>query len=176
MATAACNAGDAFAQLAPEDGGHFGASVLAERLGIESFAFPMRGDLIDVERTARLVEQQPRLRLVLVQPSHSRRPQPIEELAAALPPRGDHRRRRQPHRRFDLGGRLPELFVGRSKIMLNTHKTLPGPNKGVIAFADRHHRVAERRRDALRPAPGRTAILSAFPDWSLLSRNSRRLG
>ena len=57
---AACNAGDAFVELAPEDGGHFGASVLAERLGIESFAFPMRGDLIDVDGTVRLVEQQPR--------------------------------------------------------------------------------------------------------------------
>ena len=46
---AACKAGDAFVELAPEDGGHFGAAVLAQRLGIESFAFPMQGDLIDVD-------------------------------------------------------------------------------------------------------------------------------
>ena len=84
---AACRAGDAFVELAPEDGGHFGAAVLAERLGIAAFAFPMRGDLIDVEGTVRLVEHHPSIQLLLVQPSHCRRPQPIEELTAALPPR-----------------------------------------------------------------------------------------
>ena len=101
---AACKAGDAFVELAPEDGGHFGAAVLAERLGIDSFAFPMRGDLIDVEATANLVEQHPSIRLVLVQPSHCRRPQPIEELAGALPAAGHARGRCQPYRRSDRGG------------------------------------------------------------------------
>src|ERR1700729_3895371 len=67
---AACQVGEAFVELAPEDGGHFGASVLAQRLGIGSFTFPMLGDLIDVAGTAKLVEQHPRIRLVLVQPSH----------------------------------------------------------------------------------------------------------
>ena len=37
---AACKAGDAFVELAPEDGGHFGAAVLAERLGIELLRVP----------------------------------------------------------------------------------------------------------------------------------------
>ena len=100
---AACKAGDAFVELAPEDGGHFGATVLAERLGIESFAFPMRGDLIDVEGTVRLVEQHPSIRLLLVQPSHCRRPQPIEELDDRAAPAGHARGRRQPHRRPDRG-------------------------------------------------------------------------
>ena len=84
---AACQAGDAFVELAPEDGGHFGAAVLADRLGIETFAFPMRDDLIDVEATVSLVEQHPSIRLLMVQPSHCRRPQPVEELASALPER-----------------------------------------------------------------------------------------
>src|SRR5689334_16621721 len=82
---AACKAGDGFVELAPEDGGHFGAAVLAERLGIESFSFPMRGDLIDIEETVRLVEQHPSISLLLVQPSHSRRPQPIGQLTSTLP-------------------------------------------------------------------------------------------
>ena len=148
---AACKAGDAFVELAPEDGGHFGAAVLAERLGIESFAFPMRGDLIDVERTAGLIEQHPNIRLVLVQPSHCRRPQPIEQLAAAL---------RRVTIAVDIShtagliasGLLPQpLQQGAHILTLNTHKTLPGPNKGVIAFADRNHPLADEVWDVVCP-------------------------
>ena len=84
---AACRRGDAFVELSHNDGGHFGAGGLAEDLGAERFTFPMREDLIDVERTAGLIEQNRHIRLVLVQPSHFRRPQPIEQLAAALPRR-----------------------------------------------------------------------------------------
>ena len=142
---AACKAGDAFVELAPEDGGHFGAAVLAERLGIDSFAFPMRGDLIDVERTARLAEQHPNIRLVLVQPSHCRRPQPIGELAAALPRRVTIAVDVSHTAGLIAAGLLPQpLQQGADILTFNTHKTLPGPNKGVIAFADRNHPLAER--------------------------------
>ena len=149
---AACKGGDAFVELAPEDGGHFGASVLAERLGIESFAFPMRGDLIDVEGTVRLVAEHPSIRLLLVQPSHCRRPQPIEELASALP--------RKVVLAVDVShtagliaaGLLPQpLLQGADILTFNTHKTLPGPNKGVIAFADREHPLAHTMWETICP-------------------------
>lgn len=149
---AACEAGDAFVELAPEDGGHFGATVLADRLGIGSFAFPMRGDLIDVPGTARLVEQQPQIRLLLVQPSHCRRPQPIEELTAALPRRVTVAVDISHTAGLIAAGLLPQpLLQGADIITFNTHKTLPGPNKGVIAFADRNHSVAERVWDTVCP-------------------------
>ena len=149
---AACKGGDAFIELAPEDGGHFGASVLAERLGIESFAFPMCGDLIDVEGTVRLVAEHPSIRLLLVQPSHCRRPQPIEELASALP--------RELVLAVDVShtagliaaGLLPQpLLQGADILTFNTHKTLPGPNKGVIAFADRDHPLAHEMWETICP-------------------------
>jgi glycine hydroxymethyltransferase len=149
---AACKGGDAFVELAPEDGGHFGASVLAERLGIETFAFPMRGDLIDVEGTVRLVAEHPSIRLLLVQPSHCRRPQPIEELAGALP--------RELVLAVDVShtagliaaGLLPQpLLQGADILTFNTHKTLPGPNKGVIAFADRDHPLAHTMWETICP-------------------------
>jgi glycine hydroxymethyltransferase len=149
---AACKTGDAFVELAPEDGGHFGASVLAERLGIESFAFPVDGDLIDVEGTVRLVAEHPSIRLLLVQPSHCRRPQPIEELASALP--------RQVVLAVDVShtagliaaGLLPQpLLQGADILTFNTHKTLPGPNKGVIAFADRDHPLAHTMWETICP-------------------------
>ena len=149
---AACKGGDAFVELAPEDGGHFGASVLAERLGIESFAFPMRDDLIDVDGTVKLVTEHPSIRLLLVQPSHARRPQPIEELASALP--------REVTIAVDVShtagliaaGLLPQpLLLGADILTFNTHKTLPGPNKGVIAFADRNHPLAHTMWETICP-------------------------
>ena len=141
---AACKAGDAFVELAPEDGGHFGAAVLAERLGIESFVFPMRGDLIDVEATINLVEQHPSIRLLLIQPSHCRRPQPVEELASALTERVTLAVDVSHTAGLIAGGLLPQpLLQGADILTFNTHKTLPGPNKGVIAFADRNHHLAE---------------------------------
>ena len=149
---AACKAGDAFVELAPEDGGHFGASVLAERLGIDSFAFPMREDLIDVEGTASLVERHPEIRLVLVQPSHCRRPQPIEALAAALPRRVTIAVDVSHTAGLIASGLLPQpLQHGADILTFNTHKTLPGPNKGVIAFADRSHPLAEKVWDVVCP-------------------------
>jgi glycine hydroxymethyltransferase len=149
---AACKAGDAFVELAPEDGGHFGAAVLGERLGIDSFAFPMRGDLIDVERTASLAKQHSNIRLVLVQPSHCRRPQPIEELAAALPRRVTIAVDVSHTAGLIAAGLLPQpLQQGADILTLNTHKTLPGPNKGVIAFADRNHPLAEEVWDVVCP-------------------------
>ena len=152
---AACKAGDAFVELAPEDGGHFGAAVLAQRLGIDSFTFPMRGDLIDVGATARLVEHHPNIRLVLVQPSHTRRPQPIEELAAALPERVTIAVDVSHTAGLIAVGLLPQpLEQGADILTFNTHKTLPGPNKGVIAFADRNHPLAHEVWDVgLPPAP-----------------------
>jgi glycine hydroxymethyltransferase len=149
---AACKAGDAFVELAPEDGGHFGASVLAERLGIDSFAFPVQGDLIDVNGTARLAEQHPNIRLALVQPSHCRRPQPIEELAAALPEGVTIAVDVSHTAGLIAAGLLPQpLQQGAHILTFNTHKTLPGPNKGVIAFADRHHPLAHEVWDVVCP-------------------------
>jgi glycine hydroxymethyltransferase len=149
---AACRAGEAFVELAPEDGGHFGAAVLAERLGIESFAFPMRGDLIDVERTVSLVEQHRSIQLLLVQPSHCRRPQPVEELASALGGRVTLAVDISHTAGLIAGGLLPQpLLQGADILTFNTHKTLPGPNKGVIAFADRDHPLAETMWETICP-------------------------
>ena len=149
---AACKGGEAFVELAPEDGGHFGASVLAERLGIESFAFPMRDDLIDVDATISLVEEHPSIRLLLVQPSHCRRPQPIDELANGLPDRVTLAVDVSHTAGLIAAGLLPQpLLQGADILTFNTHKTLPGPNKGVIAFADRDHPLAHTMWETICP-------------------------
>ncbi|HTU31234.1 MAG TPA: hypothetical protein VMF07_17720 [Solirubrobacteraceae bacterium] len=149
---AACQAGDAFIELAPEDGGHFGTAGLARRLGIDAWTFPMRDDLIDVEATARLIRQRPEIRLALVQPSHSRRSQPIEELAAALPSGVTIAVDVSHTAGLIAGGMLPQpLLQGAHILTFNTHKTVPGPNKGVIAFADRDHPLAEKLWDVVCP-------------------------
>ena len=149
---AACRAGEAFIELAPEDGGHFGTSGLAGRLGIDAFTFPMVGDLIDVAATRRLVDCHPHIRLALIQPSHGRRPQPIEQLAAALPPSVTICVDVSHTAGLIAGGVLPQpLLQGAHILTFNTHKTLPGPNKGVIAFADRDHPLADTVWDVVCP-------------------------
>ena len=149
---AACQTGDAFIELGPEDGGHFGTVGLARKLGVEGHTFPMLGDLIDVDRTASLVKRDPRIRLVFIQPSHSRRPQPIEPLAAALPPSVTIAVDVSHTAGLIAGGVLPQpLRQGAHILTFNTHKTLPGPNKGVIAFADRDHPLAEAVWDIVCP-------------------------
>jgi glycine hydroxymethyltransferase len=149
---AACRPADAFVELAPEDGGHFGTAGLARKLGIEAYTFPMRGDLIDIKGTVRLVQQHPHIRLVLVQPSHTRRPQPMEELAAALPPSVTIAVDVSHTAGLIAGGVLPQpLMQGADILTFNTHKTVPGPNKGVIAFADRNHPLAETVWDIVCP-------------------------
>ena len=174
---AACGAGDAFIELAPQDGGHFGAAVLAERLGIESFAFPVRGDLIDVERTACLVKQHSNIRLVLVQPSHCRRPQPIEELVAALPRRVTVAVDVSHTAGLIAAGLLPQpLEQGADILTLNTHKTLPGPNKGVIAFADRSHPLAERVWDVVCPQLQSNSHAECLPGLVIALEEVARFG
>ena len=96
--------------------------------------------------------QHPHIRLVLVQQSHSRRPQPIEELAAALPPSVTIAVDLSHTAGLIAGGALPQpLAQGAHILTFNTHKTLPGPNKGVIAFADRNHPLAEPVWDVVCP-------------------------
>ncbi|MGO9901863.1 MAG: hypothetical protein ACLP0J_19765 [Solirubrobacteraceae bacterium] len=149
---AACRAGEAFIELAPEDGGHFGTGGLARKLGIDAYAFPMQQDLIDVEGTARLVRQHPHIRLVLIQPSHIRRPQPLEALAASLPPSVTIAVDVSHTAGLIASGVLPQpLLQGAHILTFNTHKTLPGPNKGVIAFADRNHPLADTVWDIVCP-------------------------
>lgn len=174
---AACETGDAFVELAPEDGGHFGAAVLANRLGIESLTFPMQGDLIDVERTARLVRQHSNIRLVLVQPSHCRRSQPIEELAAALPQRVTVAVDVSHTAGLIAAGLLPQpLEQGADILTLNTHKTLPGPNKGVIAFADRSHPLAEKVWDVVCPQLQSNSHAECLPGLVIALEEMARFG
>jgi glycine hydroxymethyltransferase len=142
---AACPRGDAFVQIAPRDGGHFGTAELARQMGVEALEFPMLGDLIDVDCTSRLVEDNPHIRLLLVQPSHARRPQPVEALAGALSGRATIAVDISHTAGLIAGGILPQpLAQGAHVLTFNTHKTLPGPNKGVIAFGERNHPLAEK--------------------------------
>ena len=90
--------------------------------------------------------------MLLVQPSHCRRPQPIEELASALPERVTLAVDISHTAGLIAAGLLPQPLVqGADILTFNTHKTLPGPNKGVIAFADRDHPLAETMWETICP-------------------------
>ena len=112
----------------------------------------MRDDLIDVDRTISLVHEHPSIRLLLVQPSHCRQPQPIDELANGLPDRVTLAVDVSHTAGLIAAGLLPQpLLQGADILTFNTHKTLPGPNKGVIAFADRNHPLAHTMWETICP-------------------------
>jgi glycine hydroxymethyltransferase len=90
--------------------------------------------------------------LLLIQPSHCRRPQPVEELASSLTERVTLAVDISHTAGLIAGGLLPQpLLQGADILTFNTHKTLPGPNKGVIAFADRNHHLAEAMWETICP-------------------------
>jgi len=84
--------------------------------------------------------------------SHCRRPQPIEKLTATLPARVTIAVDVSHTAKLIATNLLPQpLKQGAHILTFNTHKTLPGPNKGVIAFADRDHPLAHEVWDVVCP-------------------------
>ena len=133
----------------------------------------MRGDLIDVDGTIGLVHEHPSIRLLLIQPSHCRRPQPIQELANGLPDRVTLAVDVSHTAGLIAGGLLPQpLLQGADILTFNTHKTLPGPNKGVIAFRTATIPWPTRCGRPSARSCNRTATRSAFRGWSSRWRRS----
>jgi fluorothreonine transaldolase len=121
-----------------DHGGHFGTQTIVERSGRRIAETVYRFDTLtfDVERTAAAFAAAHAHALYL-DVSFCLSPHPLRELRAAIGP--------SPTIIYDashtlgliMGGRFQDPFAeGADVICGNTHKTLPGPHKGMIAFRE----------------------------------------
>ena len=137
-----CQRGDAFVHFSHQDGGHFALEALAHKVGIEVFHCPVdqRSLLIDVDRLRSLVKEQPHIRLVILDQSFKLRWQPLLQLRAALPDSVVLSYDASHDGGLIIGEELPQpLLLGADIVHGNTHKTIPGPQKGYVAFRDADH-------------------------------------
>lgn len=139
---AACKPGDGFMHFAHQDGGHFALEALAQKVGIEIFHLPVDPHtlLIDVAATDELVRRNPHIRIVILDQSFKLRWQPLAEIRAVLPPSCTLTYDMSHDGGLIIGGVFDSpLLCGADVVHGNTHKTIPGPQKGYIAFKSAQH-------------------------------------
>jgi len=149
-----CSRGDAFMHFGHQDGGHTSLEELARKVGIDILHLPVHGKslLIDVDRMAAMVRSRPETRLVILDQSFKLRWQALDEIREALPPQVCLAYDASHDGGLILGGVLPQPLKSGADILLgNTHKTIPGPQKGYIAFARADHQMVRPVSDWLCP-------------------------
>ena len=137
-----CERGDALVHFAHGDGGHFALEELARKAGIEVYHLPIvdRTLLIDVDRLHQLVRDHTNVRLVMLDQSFKLRWQPLLEIRSALPESVVLSYDCSHDGALIAGGVLPQpLLQGADVLHGNTHKTIGGPQKAFISFADDRH-------------------------------------
>jgi len=141
---AACQPGDGFLHFAHRDGGHFALEALAQKVGIQIFHLPVdpRTLLIDVDEVRRMAARNPRIKIAILDQSFKLRWQPLRELRLALPESCTLTYDMSHDGGLIMGGVFESpLQCGADVAHGNTHKTLPGPQKGYIAFKSKAHRL-----------------------------------
>jgi glycine hydroxymethyltransferase len=139
---ATCRPGDTVVELASADGGHCMAEKAARSSLIELQAVPLPFDPlrynVDAQATCSLiVERQPRL--VIIGSSNWLFPAPIREIAACLPKSPRTVLAYDASHVFGLlacGQFQDPLREGAAVVFGSTHKTLPGPQGGLIISND----------------------------------------
>jgi glycine hydroxymethyltransferase len=139
---AACQRGDGMIHFAHRDGGHFGLEALAEKTGIEIFHLPLDPDslLIDIDRLDEMVRRHPNIKIAILDQSFKLRWQPLEKIRAVLPDYCTLTYDMSHDGGLIIGGVFESpLLCGADVVHGNTHKTIPGPQKGYIAFKSAQH-------------------------------------
>ena len=129
--------GDTVLSLSPAEGGHFSTRSIVERMGRKSMLAPLTDGKIDMNRLSSLLQRTPVKLIYLDLMSH------IETVAVA-----SIRAVARPNTliAYDashtlgliLGGQFQDPFAeGADVICANTHKTFPGPHRGLILAKDK---------------------------------------
>jgi glycine hydroxymethyltransferase len=137
-----CSRGDALVHFAHRDGGHFALEDLAAKVGVQVHHLPMvqRTLLVDVDALAHLVRDHTNVKLVMLDQSFKLRWQPLLEIREALPSGVVLAYDCSHDGALIAGGALPQpLLQGAHVVHGNTHKTIPGPQKAFVGFANRSH-------------------------------------
>lgn len=149
-----CSRGDGFVHFAHKDGGHFALEELARKVGVSVFHLPIeeKSLLIDAERLATLVKDNPHIKLVVLDQSFKLRWQPLLQIRNALPESIVLSYDASHDGGLIIGESIPQpLLCGADILHGNTHKTIPGPQKGYIAFKDVEHPALRRVSDWVSP-------------------------
>jgi glycine hydroxymethyltransferase len=133
----ACQPGDVVMGLSAADGGHWALQSMADRLQCRFEPLPLTGrSRIDADKLAELIKKAPP-KLVMVDPSHSLETIVPESIRAVLPPGIPLF--------YDVShfmGLVPHQYLtnpfgrGITAIHGSTHKSLFGPQKGLIVFGE----------------------------------------
>ena len=119
-------------------GGHFSTTVIAAKIGIKLFSIPYDNELgvIDIEGVKKLCRQHPP-RLIFLDASMQVFPHPLRELREALGPEVIIAYDASHTLGLITGGAFQNpLEEGADLLSGSTHKTLWGPQKGLIAVRD----------------------------------------
>lgn len=146
--------GDAIIHFSHSDGGHFAIEPLAERLGIRIFHLPInqRTLLIDVERLGKMLREHPEIKLVMLDQSFKLREQPLEQIQKVLPSGVVSVYDCSHDAALIAGGCLKQPLANGIDILIgNTHKTIPGPQKAFIAYANPSHWAIQPISNAVVP-------------------------
>ncbi|AUZ47861.1 hypothetical protein IFR08_12165 [Pseudomonas fluorescens] len=139
---AACKPGEGFVHFAHRDGGHFALESLAQKMGIEIFHLPVNPTslLIDVAKLDEMVRRNPHIRIVILDQSFKLRWQPLAEIRSVLPDSCTLTYDMSHDGGLIMGGVFDSpLSCGADIVHGNTHKTIPGPQKGYIGFKSAQH-------------------------------------
>lgn len=132
------NPGDTVMTLAPDEGGHFATTGIIERAGRKNVYAAFRTDTLefDVEKTARIFRESNAQALYL-DPMYYIKPLDVKSLRNALGKNAIIIYDASHTMGLIMGHAFQSpLSEGADVICANTHKTLPGPQKGMIAFKD----------------------------------------
>lgn len=175
-----CMRGDGFVHFAHKDGGHFALEELARKADISVFHLPIddRSLLVDVDRLLTLVKSNSNIKLVILDQSFKLRWQPLLQIRSSLPESVVLSYDASHDGGLIVGEVLPQpLLLGADIVHGNTHKTIPGPQKGYIAFKDAHHPILKSVSDWVCPhlqsnshAELIAPMYAAFMEMSLFGR------
>lgn len=149
-----CSRGDGFVHFSGSDGGQASLDAMARKVGVEVHSLPVQAGslLVDVALLAQLVRENANIRLVLLDQSHKLRWQPLAEIRAVLPPAVVLAYDASQDGSLIIGGVVPQPLLSGADILLgNTHNTIPGPQKGYVAFANGEHPLVGPVSNALCP-------------------------
>lgn len=128
--------GDIVLSLSPTEGGHFSTRSIVEKLGRNSIVAPLTNGRIDIDKLSELLKNTPVKLIYLDLMNHIETVDIAAIRAVAMP--GTYIVYDASHTLgLIFGGQFQDPFTeGADVVCANTHKTFPGPHRGLIMAKD----------------------------------------
>jgi glycine/serine hydroxymethyltransferase len=136
--TALSSPGDTVASIPVSHGGHFLTQPIISSIGRKHIPLPFKFDplRIDLERCSEFLKKE-KPKLIYLDTSYALEAHPISQLRELTPPETLIVYDASHSLGLITGGQFQSpLLEGADVITANTHKTFPGPHRGIVAFRD----------------------------------------